>query len=87
MLLSPPLLGRPFNTIIQIAELEQSPHRALRTDALFLLRVLRMLPTRTEEFAVKVVVVVGGAPAAVALAHPYVVFGIRDLHFPDTPPS
>ncbi len=80
-LLSSPLLSGPLDTVVEVAQLEQSPHRTLRTDALLLLRMLWVLAARTKELTVKLVFVIGGAPTAIALAHPHVVFGIRNLHF------
>ncbi len=87
MLLPSPLLSRSLDTVIEIAQLEQPPHRTLGADALLLLRMLRMLPARTKELAVKLVLVIGRASAAVALAHPHVVFSIGNLHLSSSPHS
>ncbi len=56
------------------------PHWAIVADTALLLRVLRVLATGAEEPAVKLVLVVGRTPAAVAEAADVVVLVIRNIH-------
>jgi hypothetical protein len=72
--------SRPLSTVVEIAQLALSPDNAIRTDAVFLFRILGALSTGAKEPAVEVVLVIRRASATVADAQAEVIVSVRNLH-------
>lgn len=80
-LFSSQVFSGPLNAEPEVTQLVLLPDGAIRADTALPLRILRVLPARTKEPVIEVILIIGRAFAVIADAPLVIILVIRNVHF------